>query len=142
MSSKYFRLLYSFERFSHQRLLMVFHLGASDTKYPQVSKSLLSIKADVNNAIVWMVSIRPLSRSRSFFSFFSIFPCDQPERQIPLFDRFSLFFIYLTLTRSGCLAEMIHLYLKILCVSFSRIDLGLYTYNLLIRSNLQFLHSS
>ena len=31
----------------------------SDSKSPQVSKTLLSTLADLNNAVVWMVSTRP-----------------------------------------------------------------------------------
>ena len=38
---------------------MVFHRSLSDSKSPQVSRTLLSILAVFNNAVVWMVSIRP-----------------------------------------------------------------------------------
>ena len=38
---------------------MVFHWSLSD-KSPQVSRSLLSILIDLNNAVVWIVSTRPL----------------------------------------------------------------------------------
>ena len=52
--------------FSHQRLLMVSHWSLSDNKSPQVSRTLLSILADLNNAVVWMVSTRPvISKSSS-----------------------------------------------------------------------------
>ena len=44
--------------FSHQRKLMVFHWRLSDSKSPQVSRTLLSILAVFNNAVVWMVSNR------------------------------------------------------------------------------------
>ena len=45
---------------------MVFHWSLSDSKSPQVSKTLLSILVDLNNAVDWMVSIRPLiSKSSS-----------------------------------------------------------------------------
>ena len=51
-------LLFSpWEFFSHQ--LMVFHWNLSD-KSPQVSRTLLSIMADLNNAVIWMVSTRLL----------------------------------------------------------------------------------
>ena len=46
--------------FSHQHQPMVFHLSLSDTKSPQLSKTVLSIMADFNNAEVWMVSTQPL----------------------------------------------------------------------------------
>ena len=38
---------------------MVFHWSLSDSKCPQVSRTLLSILAVFNNAVVWMVSTRP-----------------------------------------------------------------------------------
>ena len=48
---------------------MVFHWNLSDSKSPQVSKTLLSILAVLNNAVVWMVSTRPpTSNSSSPFS--------------------------------------------------------------------------
>ena len=39
---------------------MVFHQSLSDSKSHQVSRTLLSILADLNNAVVWMVCTRPL----------------------------------------------------------------------------------
>ena len=45
-------IIYSSSSFSHQRL--------SDNKCPQVSRTLLSILADLNNAVVWIFSTRPL----------------------------------------------------------------------------------
>ena len=39
---------------------MVFHLSLRDSKSPQVSRSLLCILADLNNAVVLMVSTCPL----------------------------------------------------------------------------------
>ena len=51
----------SFESFFlHLRELMVFHWSLSDSKSPQFSRTLLSILADLNNAVVWMVSTCPL----------------------------------------------------------------------------------
>ena len=48
---------------------MVFHRSLSDSKSPQVSRTLLSILAVLNNAVVWMVSTRPpTSKSSSSFS--------------------------------------------------------------------------
>ena len=37
---------------------MVFHWSLSDSKSPQVSRTLLSILAVLNSAVVWMVSTR------------------------------------------------------------------------------------
>ena len=48
---------------------MVFHWSLSDNKSPQVSRTLLSILAVLNNAVVWIVSTRPpTSKSSSPFS--------------------------------------------------------------------------
>ena len=44
---------------------MVFHGGPSDRKIPQVSKTFLSIIADLNNTLVWVVSSLPLISSNS-----------------------------------------------------------------------------
>ena len=38
---------------------MLFHWSLSDSKSPQVSRTLLSILALLNNAVVWMVSTHP-----------------------------------------------------------------------------------
>ena len=46
----------------------------SDSKSPQISRTLLSILVDLNNAVVWMVSTRPLI-SKSFS------PCINPLEQ-------------------------------------------------------------
>ena len=48
---------------------MVFHWILSDSKSPQVSRTLLSILAVLNNVVVWMVFTRPpTSKSSSPFS--------------------------------------------------------------------------
>ena len=50
---------------------MVFYWSLSDSKSPQVARTLLSILDDHNNAVVWMVSTCPLiSKSSS--------PCTNP----------------------------------------------------------------
>ena len=61
-------LLLLLESFSHKRYLMVFQLSLSDSKFPQVSRTLLSILIDLNNAVVWMMSSRPFI-SKSFGPF-------------------------------------------------------------------------
>ena len=58
-------LLLPFASFSHQRKLIVFHWSVSDSKSPQISRTLLSILADLYNVLVWMVSIRPLISNSS-----------------------------------------------------------------------------
>ena len=48
---------------------MVSHWSLSDSKSSEVARTFLSILADLNNAIVWMVSTRPLiSKSSSPFT--------------------------------------------------------------------------
>ena len=47
---------------------MVFHWRLSDSKSPQVSRTLLSILSVLNNAVVWMVSTcLPTSKSVNVF---------------------------------------------------------------------------
>ena len=45
-------IVFSFESFSHQRQLMIFHWSQNDSKSHQVSRTLLSILANFNNAVV------------------------------------------------------------------------------------------
>ena len=45
---------------------MTSHWSLSDSKSPQVSRTLLSILVDLNNAEVWIVATRPvISKSSS-----------------------------------------------------------------------------
>ena len=46
--------------FSHHLKLMVFHWKLIDNKSSKVSRALVSILADLNNAVVWIISILPL----------------------------------------------------------------------------------
>ena len=65
VSSLVFRFYYLlFESFPHQRYPMVFHWSLSDSKSPQVSRTLLSILAVLKFAAVWMVStLQVISKS-------------------------------------------------------------------------------
>ena len=56
---------------------MVSHWSLNDSKSPQVSRTLLSILTDINNAVVWMVSIRPLISKSSG-------PCTNPLVTVPI----------------------------------------------------------
>ena len=48
---------------------MVFHWSLSDSKSPQVSRTLLNVLAFLNNLVVWIVFSRPPpSKSSSSFS--------------------------------------------------------------------------
>ena len=51
--------------------LMVFHWSLSESKSSQVSRTLLSILADLNYAVVWIISTRPLISKCSS-------PCSSP----------------------------------------------------------------
>ena len=51
--------LYFFQVFLTSVELIVFHWTLSDIKSPQVSRTLLSILANINNAVIWMVLILP-----------------------------------------------------------------------------------
>ena len=60
---------YYYYSFSNQLMLMVFHWSLSDSKSPQVSRTLFSILAVLNNAVFWMVSTRqPISKSSRPYS--------------------------------------------------------------------------
>ena len=48
-------LFYSFGSF-HTRLLIVFHRSLNNGTYPQVSRTLFSILANLKSAVVWMVT--------------------------------------------------------------------------------------
>ena len=69
-------IIYSFSSFSHQRYPMVSRWNLIDGKSPQVSWTLLSILADLNNAVVSMVSTRPLISK-------STHPCTNPLVTVP-----------------------------------------------------------
>ena len=57
-------LFWLLKSFSHELTLSL-----SDNKFPQISRTLLSILSDLNNVIVWMVFTRPLiSKSSSLFN--------------------------------------------------------------------------
>ena len=113
---------------------MVFHWSLSNSKFPQVSRTLLSIPAILNNVVVWMVSIRtPTSKSSSPFSnplvtvpnapitigiiatcmfhsffnslaFFQFYSVVSRDSKVDNFAS-SLFFFLLIIIRSGLLAE-------------------------------------
>ena len=62
-------ILLLWEFFLHQPELIVSHWNVSDSESPHVSRTLLSILTDLNNAAVWMASTCPLlSKSSSPFT--------------------------------------------------------------------------
>ena len=63
-----FLLFLLLDNFLHQPQLMVFLSSLSESKSPHVSRTLFNILADLNNAVVWMVTFSPLiSKSSSPF---------------------------------------------------------------------------
>ena len=49
--------------------MLVFHWRLSDSKFPLICRTILSILVDLHNAVVWLVSIcSPISKSFSLFS--------------------------------------------------------------------------
>ena len=80
-------------------MLVVSHWSLSDNKSPKVSRTLLSILADLNNAIVWMISTCPLiSLSSSPFTS----PLGFPNAPTPVIFMFHSFFC--SLARSSFLS--------------------------------------
>ena len=80
---------------------MVFHNNLSDSKSPQVSRTLLSILVDLNNAVVYMVSTHPLISKSSY-------PCTDPlvtVRSAPIKFAITVIFLFhcffTSLTRSS-----------------------------------------
>ena len=142
--------------------------GLSDSKSIQVSNTH-SILADLNNAVVWMDSTHPPISSFSspltkpfgtvpmspsiigiiFTLIFTVWSTGTPKstvRHVPFFLFCFLFFFFFLfiITRSGLLTGImwsicISKSLRMLCVSFFRIDSGLCIYHLVAWLNVNFL---
>ena len=108
---------------------MVFHWSVSGSKFPQISRTFLSIVPDLNNVLVWMVTSRPpISNSSKPLDIVAITPVIIGTTVIIMFHSFisslatskylSLFWLSLifplwsaetekvTISRSGRLAEI------------------------------------
>ena len=95
------------ESFSPQRKPMVSHWNLSDSKSRQVSRTLLSILAVLNNAEVWMVSTRPciFKSSSSFINLLvSVLRAPIKISIIVTFTFHSLFVFFNSLARSRYLS--------------------------------------
>ena len=141
---------------------MVFHWSLSDSKSPQVSRTLLSILVILNNVVVRMVSTRLLiSKSSSLFNntlvtvpkalitiaiiiTFMFHSFSNPPSKVEVLIFFFTFFqfhsSFFYIIRSGSLAEIrwsvcISKSHRSLCASFSRTDAELCIYHLFIWSN-------
>ena len=137
---------------------MVFHWSLSYSKYPQVSRTLLSILADISDAVVWMVSTRPFisKSSRPFINPLVTVPRAPIIIGINVTFEVHIFFSFLvrlrylffyslsfnfTLRSAGTakatILQVVFFvdYYKVWCVSFSRTYVGLCTYHLFVWSN-------
>ena len=162
----YLWYVYSFKSSSHKHQLMVFHWSLSDSKFPLFFTTLLSILADLNHAIVWVVSIYPLisilpiplpilgwlpsATITITFMFQSFFNFRARSRYLSLFCLTSVLsdsqpqvLCWLSL---GLVVIKWSVWIskskRIFCVSYSRTDSKLCIYHLFAWSNLNFLYSS
>ena len=87
---------------------MVFHWRLSDSKFPQVSTTLLSILAVFNNAVVWMVSTRPPTSksSRPFNN--PLVTVSKAPITIGIITTFMFRSFFNSLARSRCLSLFSH----------------------------------
>ena len=114
---------------------MVFHWSLSDSKSPQVSRTLLSILAVLSNAVVWIVSSRPPTSksSRPFnnplvivpkapitigtivtFMFHSFFNSLARSRYLSLFSHSFSFILWLAGTTKSTIFQVLFIFLLII----------------------------
>ena len=94
---------------------MVFHWSLSDRKSPQLSRTLLSILAVLNTAVVWMVSNRPPTfKSSSPFNNPSLTLSKAPIR-IGTIDTFMFHSFFNSLARSRYLYYYYYYYYYYYC---------------------------
>ena len=114
---------------------MIFHWRLSDSKSPQVSRTLLSILAVFNNAVVWMVSTRPPTSksSRPFnnplvnvpnapitngtivtFMFHSFFNSPARSRNLSLFSRSFSFSLWSAGTAKSTILQIFPFFISLL----------------------------
>ena len=93
---------------------MVFHWSLNDSKSPQVYRTLLSILDHLNNAVVWVVCIRPLiSKSpRCYTNPLVTVPSAPITFGITVTSKFQSFF--------SCLAKPSYLSVFLLSFSFTQ----------------------
>ena len=92
------------ESFSHHCQQMVFHWSLSDSKSPQVSRTLLSILADPNNAVVWIVSTFPLISEFSCLFINPLVIVPRAPITIGIIVTFMFHSFFISLARSGYLS--------------------------------------
>ena len=92
------------------------HWSASDSKSPQFSRTLSSIVADLNNAVVWTVSISILPRiSSSANLFFSLFRICSKETDYRTFQLSSCSLLFKSLAKVQLVFQFFHFPLYSFC---------------------------
>ena len=76
----------------------------NDSKSPQVSRTLLGILADINNAVVWMVSSRPLVSKSSSTSTNPLVTVPNAPITIGIIVTLMFHSFFCSLARSKCLS--------------------------------------
>ena len=98
-------IISNFVRFSNQRSLVVFHWSLKDSKSPYISRNLLSILDDCNNAVVGIFR---------FFFWFPVSPFDIPRAPttiaISSSIEFNCFFFVYFQGPSICHSSLFHLF--------------------------------
>ena len=94
-------IVISFESFSHQLMLMVFYWSFSDSKIPQVSRTLPSILTDLYNTVVWksplvLQSLHQTSSPILVPKFWWLYRAHQLQLVSPSISCSIVFFIYLS----------------------------------------------
>ena len=151
---------------------MEFHCSLSDSKFPQISRTLLSILTVLNKVVVWIVSTRPPTFKCSspfnrplvtvpsapitigIFITFTFHSCFKLPSKVEVIILLLTFFqFYSVVSRNSKIynsANSLFFFLsgllaeshQSLWVSFSRTAAGLCIYHLFVWSNLNFLHIS
>ena len=101
--------------FSHQCYMIVFHWNLSDCKSSLASRAHLGILADLNNAVVWMVSARPpvFISSRPFYKSLGTISSVPTIIVITTTLRFFSFLSSLARSKYLCCITVIQLYVYI-----------------------------
>ena len=88
--------------------MMVFHWSLSYNKSPQVSRNLLSILADLNNTVVWMVSPHPFISKASSLRTNPLVTAPRALITIGIIVTFMIYSYFNSLSRSRYLSLFSH----------------------------------
>ena len=104
---------------------MVFHWSLCVGKSPQVTRTLLSILAVLNNVVIWMVSTSPPTSKSSSPISNPLVPVPKVPITIGIIVTFMFHSFFSSLARLRNLSVCMLKYHKSLCVAFSRTGAGL-----------------